>query len=135
MSATKAMLHGIYVGPLKHLQGKTALMRPLERTQVLVQFDDTTATREPELLASRPSLVLALSLGFGWHEFPAADFMLSASNCLAVQHADAMSCRLCDLAWDKDDSSPPTCRRNVQRDYTVAEWWDDLEGTPWQSTG
>lgn len=125
----KQTMHGIYVGPMTHLQGKTALLRPLERTQVLAQFDDTTATREPELLAAKPDLIWAVSLGYGWHEFPAADFTLSANNCLAVKYADSMSCRLCNLAWDTNDPSPPACKRSVPCKYTVADWWDDLEGS------
>lgn len=122
----KQTIHGIYVGPIEHLKGKTALLRPLERTHVLAQFDDTTATREPELLARRPNLIWALSLGYGWHEFPAADFTISANNCMATQYSDSMSCRLCSLSWDMNDPSPPPCRRNVQREYTLADWWDEM---------
>ena len=123
------MLHGLYVGPLTHLQGKAALLRPLERTQVLAQFDDTRATLEPALLDAEPNLIWAMSLGYGWHEFPAAHFKLSPNNCLAVQYTDSMSCRRCELSWHTNDPSPPACRSDVQREYTLAQWWDDL-GSP-----
>ena len=122
------MLQGIYIGPLAHLKGKTALLRLQEPTQVLAQFDDLKATREPELLASRPDLIWATSLGYGWHEFPATDFTLSANNCYAIQRSDSMSCKRCDLAWDMGDPSPPACRAHDTREYTMADWWHDLRG-------
>ena len=123
-------VHGTYVGALAHLKGKTALLHLSERTQVLAQFDDMKATRDPELLASRPDLIWALSLGYGWHEFPAADFTVSPDWCLAVQRSEAMCCSRCDLSWDVNDPAPPACRPRCDRQRplcTMSELWDELE--------
>jgi hypothetical protein len=121
-------VQGTYVGPSTHLQGKTAMLRLLERAQVLAQFDDVRATREPELLVSRPELIWALSLGYGWHEFPAADFTIAPNWCLAVQCSDSMACRRCELRWDVGDPSPPSCKRDPKHVITMSDLWDDHGG-------
>lgn len=90
------MKHGIYTGGIKHLEGKTALLRdtePFDRDKVLAQFDEHTLTRsggplptvevleyEPharfptthEELAAQPNHDC---LAFGWHEFDRNDFL------------------------------------------------------------
>lgn len=83
-----------YIGPIIHLQGKTALVRDLEPSgsSVLAQFDDRALTRdnqpwpmgrEEEYLPharfatwvdTKPEEIPATALGFGWHEFPRESF-------------------------------------------------------------
>lgn len=81
----------VYVGPIKHLQGKRALVRT-GGAIALAQFDDRLATRsgKPIPLGCRlayepharfPVEVLEVTpdpprdaLGFGWHIFSAKDF-------------------------------------------------------------
>ena len=60
--------HGTYIGPIKRLQGHTALLR-YETTDggVLAQFDD---------LKRLSGVSLALSLAHGWHKFEIDDFSI-----------------------------------------------------------
>jgi hypothetical protein len=59
------MIHGVYIGALPELKGKTALLQTQEHMQaranatVLAQFDDVST-----------------GLGLGWHQFPVTDFEL-----------------------------------------------------------
>lgn len=104
------MTHGIYIGPLAHLKGKGALLRPLGEKQVMAQFDDTKAVRDPAMLEAHPEQILGLSLGFGWHEFDEADFRLTRATCFAARRDDSVVCRWCGLTWDVNDPRPPACR-------------------------
>jgi hypothetical protein len=80
--------NGVYVGPLTHLKGKTALLQLLRTPQVLAQFDDTHAVLDPALLAARPKMLLALSLAFGWHPFAEADFCILTTNHFSAEGAE-----------------------------------------------
>lgn len=78
----------VYVGPLEHLKGKTALVRPTDAPgSVLAQFDDREATLSGEPLPPRKELPFgnpltgsryapppADALGFGWSLFFASEF-------------------------------------------------------------
>ena len=82
------MRHETYTGPIKHLRGKTALIREGQDGQLLAQFDDRHLT----LSGHKPLQVLeyepharfptwqdpdhptADHLGFGWHAFDAGHF-------------------------------------------------------------
>ena len=58
--------HGIYIGPVKRLQGHGALLRSSPAvSKVLAQFDD---------LKRLSHTCLDMSLAHGWHEFDACDF-------------------------------------------------------------
>ena len=66
-------MRGTYIGPLQHLQGKTAMLRePPEEGYVMAQFDDMLVTRSgnplPNFLPNHDAL------GFGWHVFKRNDF-------------------------------------------------------------
>jgi hypothetical protein len=57
------MITMTYCGPLTHLQGLTAIVRPgATAGEVLAQFDDRFATRDGQELSK------------GWHGFPITDF-------------------------------------------------------------
>ena len=57
------MTNVTYIGGVKRLKGKTALMLPTDDPDtVKVQFDDKNLTWRNR------------KLGFGWHKFPARDF-------------------------------------------------------------
>ena len=89
------MNKGTYIGPLTHLQGKTALLQcPEGGSKILAQFDDHKATLSGKLyedaafedrLEYEPHARFPTSirvqvgltedfLGFGWHEFELKDF-------------------------------------------------------------
>lgn len=89
------MRNASYIGELPHLLGKRALLRNGEvQGRVLAQFDDRTTTLSGRDIESFTVKVLehepharfhteraklfrhppADALGFGWHEFPEADF-------------------------------------------------------------
>lgn len=75
------MMRGTYIGPIKHLCGKTALLRLLPEYEfVLAQFDDRSlrlSTAEP--FDFEPPHVIALpndALGFGWYRFYAIAFRI-----------------------------------------------------------
>lgn len=58
--------HGIYIGPVKRLQGHGALLRGTDKgDKVLAQFDDLKRLSHP---------CLAMSLAHGWHRFTLSDF-------------------------------------------------------------
>lgn len=64
------MKQAMYMGPLEHLMGQTALLRekePVDPSRVIAQFDDLTAAR-----SGVPGAIDYLA--FGWHEFDRADF-------------------------------------------------------------
>jgi hypothetical protein len=82
------MMHGVYVGPLTHLQGKTASLRLLTPFRVLAQFDDVRAVRDPALLETHPEQVMGMSLSFGWHEFSNLDFRLVSAPFTARPQRD-----------------------------------------------
>jgi hypothetical protein len=67
-----------YVGDIEHLKGKTAITYdgPDERLDTIrVQFDDMAVSRTGYLTSSDEVPEWEEhSLGFGYHEFPAADF-------------------------------------------------------------
>jgi len=80
--------HAIYIGPIAHLKGETAIIRTTTHGCVVAQFDKRSLTKsgkpwdkvlEYEPHARFPSLVEpdeppADALGFGWHAFPEKDF-------------------------------------------------------------
>lgn len=62
------MLSGTYTGPIRHFQGKRALLRDDtlgEPHQMLAQFDDTRALN-----------TAGERLGYGWHRFARNDFAI-----------------------------------------------------------
>ncbi len=83
VSVQFSRLHGvlmpaIYVGPLAHLQGKTALIRNTGEEpegRVLAQFDERDLTRSG-IPVSRERMDDAL--GFGWHLFRRDEFEVKA---------------------------------------------------------
>lgn len=51
-----------------------------------------------------------------WHELPGipqpdsrVSLFPQLVRCDAMQHSDQMVCEKCGLAWDMNDSAPPTC--------------------------
>lgn len=74
------MDHAEYVGPLRELKGKTALVQPHpgDKDKLLAQFDGHQDWRmgekfdEHRLRHPETGVVLSHS----WHEFPVADFKL-----------------------------------------------------------
>lgn len=73
------MKTGTYIGPLQHLQGKTALIRVATHEHVVAQFDDKQLSKQPNVRYSfcansdeRDAPYDAL--GFGWHAFPQEHF-------------------------------------------------------------
>ena len=64
-----------YVGPIKHLEGKTVLVRPATHGKVLVQFDDMSLTRSGVAFSLKDPIPTDNdALGFGWHAFDPTDF-------------------------------------------------------------
>ena len=57
------MRHAVYTGPIEELQGETALVRPNQKDELLVQFDNQELTDWS-----------GVKLGFGWHIFPESSF-------------------------------------------------------------
>lgn len=53
------MKNATYIGPVAHLQGETALVRPHQEGELLAQFDCIDLEDEDDN-----------KLGFGWHVFP-----------------------------------------------------------------
>lgn len=89
------MKQAVYIGPIKHLKGQTALLRdkePVDLERILAQFDNLVATRSgappptvqvldyephsrfPTLQTEQAQEPNADCLAFGWHEFPRNDF-------------------------------------------------------------
>lgn len=76
------MDHGEYVGPLKELKGKTALIRPdetyhlpLHQRTLQAQFDghdDWRVGKKFKLAHPETGALLC----YGWHTFPATDFYI-----------------------------------------------------------
>jgi hypothetical protein len=75
------MMHATYTGPLAHLQGKSALVRPspMDAGHVLVQFLETETFADPEYVKAHPEMRMSQSLGFGWHRFPEEHFTAGVS--------------------------------------------------------
>lgn len=74
-----------YMGPLKHLKGKAALVRPsMIYGKVLAQFDDKAATlsgnRFPLVDAKEMKEPPTDALGFNWHMFDEQDFCNDLSS-------------------------------------------------------
>jgi hypothetical protein len=59
---------GTYIGPLKHLKGKTALVRRLHEGVIVVQFDDKSLRRVSPTEGDH--------LAWGWHGFPVNEFQI-----------------------------------------------------------
>ena len=92
--------HGTYIGPIKRLQGHTALLR-YETTDggVLAQFDD---------LKRLSGVSLALSLAHGWHKFASCDFSIDQprkkdAGHIARMYGGGFIMRLGRIEWPKFD--------------------------------
>ena len=68
----------IYIGPIEHLRGETALIRSTGEEPagvVLAQFDRRGLTHSGKPTADGP---LTKCLAYGWHSFPRSDFKVRA---------------------------------------------------------
>lgn len=69
------MDHAEYVGPIPHLKGRKALIRPgIELGKCEVQFDDYGLNRR--VPGTGHELMAKGELSHGWHEFNSCDFAL-----------------------------------------------------------
>lgn len=43
--------------------------------------------------------------------------------CWAKQHSDQMKCDLCNLVWDVNDPSPPSCIASIELKQAARKGW------------
>ena len=71
------MMRGRYVGPIKHLREKTAILHAAAGNAFAAQFDDVTATESGDSIgAPSDHPPPPDALGYGWHIFNRSDFRL-----------------------------------------------------------